>query len=165
VRLPTGSGKVAVDRPPIFARGSQRARHFGSSFVEVGGGRFRFLYATDARAKRKLVERLSKFSADAPLLVLTQYHPYHAGGGLVILRSLVEPADRGRLLWVTTAPQREIDQTYPPVMSLRNSTVGRRLPQRLAPLLDATIFPRRMAQELLDIARQKNAKALWVVAH
>jgi len=157
---------TAVDRPFVLARYGQRARHFGSSLlVNAVEGRVSFLCATGARAKRRLVERLSKFSADAPLLVLTQYHPYHAGGGLVILRSLVEAGDRDRLLWVTTAPQREIDDSYPPVMSLRNSTVGRRWPQRLAPLLDATIFPKSMARELLDIARQKNAKALWVVAH
>ena len=128
-------------------------------------GRCKFLCAVHARAKRKLVERLSKFTVEAPLLVLTEYHPYHAGGGLVILRTLIEAGDRDRLLWVTTAPQREIDRTYPPVISLRKGTVGRRWPKRIAPVLDSTVLSRGMARELLGIARQKNAKALWIIAH
>lgn len=111
------------------------------------------------------MERLSKFSAEAPLLVLTEYHPYHAGGGLVILRTLIEAADRHRLLWVTTAPERAVDATYPPVISLRKSTVARGLPKRLAPVLDVTLFSRGMARELLEIVQQRNAKALWIIAH
>ncbi len=111
------------------------------------------------------MERLSRFTADAPLLVLTQYHPYHAGGGLVILRTLIEAADRGRLLWITTAPQRPVDPTYPPVISLRTSSAGRGLPERLAPLLDSTVLARSMARELLEIARNRNAQAIWIIAH
>jgi hypothetical protein len=112
-----------------------------------------------------IVERISKFSAEAPLLVLTEHHPYHSGGGTVILRTLINAGDRNRLLWVTTAPPRDLDASYPPVISLRKGTAGRRLPATLAPLLDSTIFAKSMAHELLDIARQKGAKALWLVAH
>src|SRR3954466_5726697 len=101
---------------------------------EGSRGRCKFLCAVRARAKRKLVERLSKFTADAPLLVLTQYHPYHAGGGLVILRTLIEAGDSKRLLWVTTAPPRKLDPTYPPVISLNSSSVARGWPTRLAPI-------------------------------
>ncbi len=111
------------------------------------------------------MERLTTFAADAPLLVLTEYHPYHAGGGLAILRTLIEPADRDRLLWVTTAPPRDVDRTYPPVISLRKSTGARGWPMRLAPVLDSTLLSTGMARELLEIVRQKNAKALWIVAH
>jgi hypothetical protein len=112
-----------------------------------------------------IVQRISRFSAEAPLLVLTEHHPYHSGGGTVILRTLIDADDRNRLLWVTTAPPREADPSYPPVISLRRGTVGRHLPQTLAPLLDSTIFAKAMASELLEIARQKGAKALWLVAH
>jgi len=111
------------------------------------------------------VERLSRFTADAPLLVLTQYHPYHAGGGLVILRTLIEPEDRQRLLWVTTARQRPVDPSYPPVISLRQSTVGRGWSERLAPVLDSTILSKAIARELLEIALRKKARAVWIIAH
>lgn len=111
------------------------------------------------------MERLTRFTADAPLLVLTQYHPYHAGGGSVILRTLIEKEDRHRLRWVTTAAPRAVDESYPPVTSLSKSTVARGLPERLAPLLDSTLFARGMARELLEIAKRTNAKALWTIAH
>ena len=97
--------------------------------------------------------------------MLTQYHPYHAGGGSVILRTLIEEDDRHRLQWVTTARGRALDETYPPVISLAKSTVARGLPERLSPVLDSTVLARGMARELLAIARRKNAKALWTIAH
>src|SRR5205807_6488618 len=47
---------------------------------------------------------LSAFSPDRPLLLLSDFSPEMAGGGAVILNSLLTAEDRERIVWVTLSP-------------------------------------------------------------
>jgi hypothetical protein len=43
--------------------------------------------------------QLSAYSADQPLLLVTDYPPDMGGGGAVILRSLLDKSARQRMVW------------------------------------------------------------------
>ena len=49
---------------------------------------------------------LTRYTADRPLILLTDYPPDARGGGAVILRSLLGPEERERVVWLTPVAPR-----------------------------------------------------------
>jgi hypothetical protein len=99
---------------------------------------------------------MARYSPDRPLILITDYPPDAPGGGAVILRSLLEPEDRRRVLWLSPSPSADAPAT------LRAGSSGR---GRRSPGLDQTIYARALADEALAIARRRGARAFWVVMH
>jgi hypothetical protein len=99
---------------------------------------------------------LARYSPDRPLILITDYPPDAPGGGAVILRSLLRPEDRRRVLWLSPTPSADAPAT------LRAGSGGR---GRRSPALDQTIHARALADEALAIARERGARAFWVVMH
>ena len=55
---------------------------------------------------------LSAFGPDRPLLLLSDFSPETAGGGAVIIKSLLTPEDRERIVWLTLSPlKRQADDS------------------------------------------------------
>jgi hypothetical protein len=90
------------------------------------------------------------------LLLLTDFAPDLQGGGGVILRSLLTPEDRQRMVWVTLSPLNGSDEH--PVVSLA-SAGGRSL------LRDATIRTPLLRRAVRGLIERHNAAAVWIVAH
>lgn len=104
---------------------------------------------------------LAAYSPAEPLLLFTDFPPDFAGGGAVILQSLLSSEDHHNLLWVSPSPGTK--RTPGRVVRL---SAGRLGPAgRRSPLLDATVFTRALAREVLAIAAAAKARALWVVLH
>ncbi len=99
---------------------------------------------------------LARYSPDRPLVLITDYPPDAPGGGAVILRSLLGPEDRRRVLWLSPSPSADAPAT------LRAGSSGR---GRRSPALDQTIHAWALADEALAIARDRSARAFWVVMH
>jgi hypothetical protein len=109
---------------------------------------------------------LERYTARAPLLLLTDYPPAAGGGGAVILRSLLPGDLRQRVLWASPS------MTEPPgplEIGLRQGSLGlpailgRRLATRSA-TLDG-LLSWRLAREVERVAGQCQARALWIVMH
>jgi hypothetical protein len=104
---------------------------------------------------------LAAYSSAAPLLLFTDFSPDFAGGGAVILRSLLPSDPHPGLLWVSLS--RAAEKTpgrFVPLSTGRFGEGGTRWPS-----LDATVFARALAREVLSIATEARAQALWVVLH
>ena len=99
---------------------------------------------------------LSRFTPDRPLILVTDYPPDADGGGAVILRSLLGPEERPRVLWLSPSPSAHAPAT------LRAGSSGR---GRRSAILDQTIYARALADEVLAVARDRQARAFWVVLH
>src|SRR5450432_345869 len=108
---------------------------------------------------------LTRYSADRPLLLLTDYPLDLGGGGGVILRSLLSAQDRTGLIWA--CPSLELDR--PPgldggyVLRQGSHRAGRLLKRR-SPIVDA-LSAGRLANEVAALARQRNVTAIWIVMH
>jgi hypothetical protein len=100
--------------------------------------------------------RLSRFTPERPLILITDYPPDTPGGGAVILRSLLGPEERRSVLWLSPSPSNAAPAT------LQSGSSGR---GRRSVGLDQTIYARALADEVLTIARERNAQAFWVVLH
>jgi len=109
-------------------------------------------------------EGLSRYSADRPLALLTDYAPDTAGGGAVILRSLLGPGERSRLVWMSPTPPADADAAGPNVVTLAAGSAGRRGGRRSVGR-DTTIYAGALAREALAAARRRGAQALWIVMH
>jgi hypothetical protein len=99
---------------------------------------------------------LGQFSPERPLILITDYPPDAPGGGGVILRSLLDPEDRRAVLWLSPSPSNDA----PATLQAGSSGRGRR-----SLGLDQTIHARRLTDEALSIARERNARGFWVVLH
>ena len=99
---------------------------------------------------------LARFTPDRPLILLTDYPPDAPGGGAVILRSLLGTEERDRVLWLSPSPSDDA----PATLQAGSSGRGRR-----SLGWDQTIYARALTDEVLAIARQRNAQAFWVVLH
>lgn len=99
---------------------------------------------------------LTAFAPDRPLLLLTDFSPEKAGGGAVIINSLLTAADRERMVWATLSPVN--DSTADNVVSLAPG--GRR-----SPLKDGTVRTAALRQAARSVVRSHNAQAIWIVAH
>jgi hypothetical protein len=101
-------------------------------------------------------DKLTAFSPERPLVLLTDFPPDHQGGGAVILKSLLTPDDRRRMVWVTLS--RYEPQPGPRVISLA--------PPRYRSLLqDGTVRTAELRRETHAVIREYSAAAAWVVAH
>jgi glycosyltransferase involved in cell wall biosynthesis len=105
---------------------------------------------------------LSGYTAEAPLALLTDYPPDTAGGGAVILRSLLGPEERSRLVWMSPTPPSDPAAAGPNVVTLRSGSAGR---GRRSVGRDSTIHAGALAREALDQAKARGARAIWVVMH
>ena len=99
---------------------------------------------------------LAGYSADHPLVLVTDYPPDAPGGGAVILRSLLEPRDRERVVWLSPSPSNGAPATLQAGSSGRG---GRSLG------LDQTVYAKALADEVRTIALERGARGLWVVLH
>jgi hypothetical protein len=95
-------------------------------------------------------------------VLLTDYPPDTAGGGAVILRSLLGPDERERILWMTSTPPADTTAAGPNVVVLRAGSAGR---GRRSIGLDSTIYARTLAREAIGLAQARGALAFWVVMH
>ena len=99
---------------------------------------------------------LSAFSPDRPLLLLSDFSPETAGGGAVIIKSLLTPEDRQRIVWLTLSSLKH--QGDDKVVSLA--------PDGARSLLqDGTIRTRALREAARGVMRNRNAAAAWFVAH
>jgi hypothetical protein len=99
---------------------------------------------------------LTAFSAASPLALLTDFPPDHQGGGAVILKSLLTPEDRDRMVWITLS--RFQPRPGPRVVSLA--------PARYRSLLqDGTVRTAVLRRATHAIIQEYGAAAAWVVAH
>jgi hypothetical protein len=106
--------------------------------------------------------RLAGYSAEHPLLLLTYFPPEMAGGGAVILRSLLGPTELEQIVWLT--PSRPRAESHNIVGLKRGSAV--RTPQLGRSLwLDTTLLAGDLADEILRIARERGARAIWILMH
>ena len=99
---------------------------------------------------------LAHGSPGRPLILITDYPPDAQGGGAVILRSLLGPEDRRDVLWLSPSPSSDAPAT------LRSGSSGR---GRRSLGLDQTIYAKALADEVLAIARGRDARGFWVVLH
>jgi hypothetical protein len=100
---------------------------------------------------------LTRYTADRPLALLTDWPPDAGGGGAVIFRSLLGPEDRGRIAWMSPSPS-----SAPGAIFLRGGSAGR---GRRSVGLDSTFHADALAREALAEAEARGARALWVVMH
>jgi glycosyltransferase involved in cell wall biosynthesis len=105
---------------------------------------------------------LTRYTADRPLALLTDYPPDAAGGGAVILRSLLGPEDRARLVWMSPVPPADAAAAGPNAVALRAGSAGR---GRRSVGLDSTVYAGPLAREALAVAEARGARALWVVMY
>jgi hypothetical protein len=103
--------------------------------------------------------RLDCFTAERPLVIVTDFPPDARGGGAVIVRSLLADDDLDRLVWVTLSRFDGDDAGFPPVISLAER---RRDPSLIR---NATIRRRELVRRVREIMRERNAAAAWVIAH
>jgi hypothetical protein len=99
---------------------------------------------------------LSAFSPDRPLLLLSDFSPETAGGGAVIVKSLLTPGDRDRIIWVTLSQLKH--GAGDNVVSLAPG--GRR-----SLLRDGTIRTPALRDAAREVIRSRNAAAAWFIAH
>jgi glycosyltransferase involved in cell wall biosynthesis len=104
-------------------------------------------------------EGLHAYTPDRPLLLLTDYPPDAAGGGGVILRDLLGPLERERVVWASPTPG---GTTLTNGLWLRSGTArsGRR-----SIGLDSTLKAGTLAREVEQVARDRQARAVWIVMH
>ena len=105
---------------------------------------------------------LEGYSAEHPLLLLTDFPPETAGGGAVILQSLLGPAELEKILWVTPSRSRIEGRN---VLWLRRGSAGRTPKLGRSLWLDNTLMARDLAEEVLEIARKRCVQAIWIVMH
>ncbi len=109
---------------------------------------------------------LERYTAETPLLLLTDYPPAAGGGGAVILRSLLPGEVRQRVLWASPSMT---GAAGPLEIGLRRGSLG--LPSVLASRLATRsvtidgLLSWRLAREVEVVARQRQARALWIVMH
>jgi hypothetical protein len=104
---------------------------------------------------------LTGFSPDRPLLLVTDYPADTPGGGAVILRGLLEGPDRECVVWASPTPPD--DPNAAGAVTLKRGSSGRR--GRRSMLLDSTLYAGSLAREVAELARQRSARAVWMVMH
>jgi glycosyltransferase involved in cell wall biosynthesis len=108
---------------------------------------------------------LSAYSPERPILLVTDYPPDAGGGGAVILRSLLSAEDRARVVWASPSldpgASSRADGGVPLVQG--SHSLARWL-RRRSVTVDSLLSP-RLATEIEDLARRRNATAIWIVMH
>jgi hypothetical protein len=103
---------------------------------------------------------LSRYTADRPVALLTDFPPDFGGGGAVILRSLLGPEEREKVIWMSPTPPS--GAAGPNDVFLRAGSAGR---GRRSVGLDSTLHAGALAREALAEAEARGVRALWVVMH
>jgi hypothetical protein len=107
---------------------------------------------------------LTRYSPGAPVLLVTDYPPDTAGGGAVILRSLLEGPDRDRVVWASPSrPSGPALEGAGNAAFLRRGSAGRL--GRRSLFLDCTVYAAALAREAAALAGRVGARAVWVVMH
>jgi hypothetical protein len=103
-----------------------------------------------------------RYAPDGPILLATDYPPETAGGGAVILRSLV-PADAWPgIVWASAA---RFEPRSPSQVSLQSgSAVVEGVIRRRSLTVDI-LLAARLAREIGALAEARNARAIWIVMH
>jgi hypothetical protein len=98
---------------------------------------------------------------------LTDYPPETLGGGAVILRSLLGPAEREQVVWLTLTPPDAGARDNGRTVTLGAGSAGRARVLELgrSVTLDTTVWAGALAREVSDAARRLHARAIWVVMH
>lgn len=109
---------------------------------------------------------LSNFSPEHPLLLITDYPADTGGGGAVILRSLLSQENRKKVIWLSlSGATKSNPEIWTGHYRLNQGSAGIISSARRSIFLDSTWFARSLALEILDIARERQGKGLWVVMH
>ena len=96
-------------------------------------------------------------------MLLTDFPPETAGGGAVILQSLLDPAELEKnFLWLTPSRPRAEGRN---VVWLRRGSAARTPKLGRSLWLDNTLMAGDLADEVLEIARERGARAIWIVMH
>jgi len=103
---------------------------------------------------------LTAYSAGRPLLLITDGPPDAGGGGTVILRSLLGPEERSRMVWASLTPPASPDA--PGEVTLRRGSAGK---GRRSIVADSTYRAAGLADEAAELAEARDAAAIWVVMH
>lgn len=109
---------------------------------------------------------LSTFSPEHPLLLIVDYPADTAGGGAVILRSLLREKDREKVMWLTLSGSVVSDPTlWKGHLRLNQGSAGKTSTVGRSIFRDSTWLARSLALEILSIARERQARGLWIVMH
>ena len=109
---------------------------------------------------------LDRYSPEHPLMLVTEYPPDATGGGGVILRGLLTPSERLKIVWLTLSPfDPKAAEGWGGMILLRQGSAGRRADGRRSLWRDSTVLHRAIAEEILEIARASGARALWLMMH
>ena len=112
------------------------------------------------------IEGLNAYTPERPLILLTDYPPDAAGGGAVILRDLLGPSEREKIVWVSpsrSSSRHASEQTSSNEVWLRAGSAGRGGRRSIG--LDSTLWAGALAKEVQRIAVDRQARAVWIVAH
>jgi hypothetical protein len=107
--------------------------------------------------------RLESFTAQSPLLLLTEFPADAQGGGAVLLRSLIPESERDKILWVSFEPPSTFNE------AASENALQLKTPRKVRGL--AWVLGRRSRQvrevygELLQVAKARNVRAIWIVPH
>ena len=97
---------------------------------------------------------LTHYAPERPLVLLTDFPPEGGGGGGVILRSMLRPEDRARLVWMTMTPPSQED----------GSTVVLHAGKRSS-WWEQTWRASALTAQALAEAQRRQARAFWIVLH
>lgn len=103
---------------------------------------------------------LKNFSPEHPLILLTDYPPDVAGGGAVILRDLLGPEERERVIWASLTPSQSTVLNSHGLQSGSAGSAGNR-----SIVLDSTVHARALTNEVEQLVRDRHARAVWIVMH
>ena len=103
-----------------------------------------------------------RYAPDAPILLVTDYPPATAGGGAVILRSLVPPDAWSSIVWASAA--RFEPRSLAEISLQSGSAVVEGLMGRRSLTVDI-LLAERLATEIRALAEARNARAIWIVMH
>ena len=111
-------------------------------------------------AAESVTGRLTGFSPERPILLVTDYPADTPGGGAVILRSLLDGQDRERVVWASPTPAD--DPVLPGAATLGAARPGVAAVGRCSSTARST--PER-SREVAELARRLSARAVWMVMH
>lgn len=111
-------------------------------------------------AETKADRGLSAYSHDRPLMLLTDFPADAAGGGAVILRSLLGPEDWRGIVWASPSPPK--GPAPEGSVTLLRGSAGKGPRSMIA---DSVKHVSALTDEVLSMARDRGARALWVVMH